>query len=200
MGSSGHTRDSSWDHDLSEETLNTAVLLWNPRLLSLALSSSPHLKPAGEQAICLFNAFQLKHGKREACVPYGERPIMVFNTFGSLETVPAQVKLLIKWHLCLYPCCPHNVNVKCPPILIASKKTAFVCSEKRKEKSTLRYIDWLPMYFNGTLSPWYPGTRTPAVNWEREHQTHSCVASLVWILGHESFESVPFVLTSRRPT
>lgn len=91
--------------------------------------------------IGLFNIFQFKNGKRDACVLYGERPIRVFNTFRSLEIVPAQVKLLIKWHLCLYHCCPHNVNVKCPLILIASKKTAFVCSEKEREKSILQYTD-----------------------------------------------------------
>lgn len=146
---------------------------------SLALKSKisksfMDLKSAWEQIICLFYIFQFKSGKREACILYGERSIRVFNTFSSLEIVTAQVKLLIKLHLCLYYCCSHNVNGKCPLTPIASKN-AFVCSEKERKKSILQYTDWLPMYFNGTLSPWYPGTRTLATNWEQEHQKHSSV-------------------------
>lgn len=114
-----------------------------------------------------------KWEKRGLCSVW-ERSITVFSTFSSLEIVPAQVKLLIQWRLCLCHCRPRNINVKCPPILVASKKTAFVCSEKRREKSIFQYTDRSPVYFDGTLSPWHPGTRTPAVNWEREHQTHGC--------------------------
>lgn len=100
----------------------------------------------------------LKTGKQRPMF-FMERSIRVSNTFSSLELATAQVKLLIKLHLCFYHCFSHNLNGKCPLTPIAIKKTAFVYSEKVKKKSILQYTDWLPMYFNGTLSPWYPGSR-----------------------------------------
>lgn len=69
----------------------------------------------------------------------------------------------------------HKVDGKCPLTPIASRKNAFVYSEKERKKSILQYTDRLPMYFNGTLSPWHPGTRTLTINWEQEHQNHSFV-------------------------
>lgn len=142
---------------------------------SLGPNSIMDLKSAWEQTICFFSIFQFKNMKIEACVVSGERSSRVSNIFSNLEIVTAQVKLLIKWHLCLYHGYSHNINSKCPLTPFASKKTAFVCSEKKRKKSILQYTDWLPRYFNGTLSPWYPGTQILAINWEQKHQNHISV-------------------------
>lgn len=135
----------------------------------------------------------LKMGKERPVFYRGERPIRVFNTFSSLEIVPAQVKLLIKWHLCLYRCCPHNINAKCPLILIASKKTAFVCSEKEREINPP--VHWLITYvFQWHLITMVPGHSDPSNKLRtRTSNPQLCLTRPVWILGHESFECVAFV-------
>lgn len=99
--------------------------------------------------------------------------IRLLNSLVS-ETVLGSEKSLIKWHLFLYHCCSHKINGKCPLIPTAFWENCFCLFRKGKEKkSILQHTGWLPMYFNGTLSPWYPGTQILAMNWE--HQNHSSV-------------------------
>lgn len=170
----------------------TEVLPWSPRIPSPSHNSNMDYNHLDSKWFAFSISSNLKTGKQRPMF-FMERSIRVSDTFSSLELATAQVKLLIKLHLCFYHCSSHNLNAKCPLTPIATKETAFVCSEKVRKKSILQYTDWLPMYFNGTLSPWYPGSRILQYIGNKNVKTIAPCGAASIILGHESFESIPFV-------